>query len=69
MTGFSALFALLAFAAMAATVAVLAAGICTLAASEAFRARYTNTLMRWRVGLQAMAVVMLAFSVMASGTT
>ncbi len=69
MTGFSALFALLAFAAMAATVAVLAAGICTLAASEAFRARHTNTLMRWRVGLQAMAVVMLAFSVMASGTT
>ena len=67
MTGFSALFAFLAFVAMAATVAVLAAGVSTLAASDAFRARYTNALMRWRVGLQAMAVVMLAFSMMAGG--
>lgn len=69
MTGFSALFALIAFTAMAATVAVLVAGISTLAAPESFRARYTNALMRWRVGLQAMAVVMLAFSMMAAGTT
>ncbi|MBM3566536.1 MAG: hypothetical protein FJX42_10555 [Alphaproteobacteria bacterium] len=69
MTGFATLFALIAFLFMAATVTVLAAGVSTLAASDAFRAKYANMLMRLRVGFfQAMAVVMLAFSMMAMGT-
>ena len=38
----SILFATMAFLAMAATVAVLAAGVCTLGASDSFRTRYAN---------------------------
>ncbi len=63
----STLFAAAAFLAMAGTVAALAAGISTLAASDSFRIRYANVLMRWRVGLQGLAVMMLAFSVATSG--
>jgi Na+/pantothenate symporter len=63
------LFAAMAFLAMAATVAVLAAGVCTLAASDSFRTRYANLLMRWRVGLQGLAVLMLALSVATAGPT
>lgn len=65
----SILFATVALLAMAATVAVLAAGVCTLAASDSFRARYSNLLMRWRVGLQGLAVTMLALSVAIAGST
>lgn len=64
----SVLFATVAFLAIAGTVAVLAAGISTLAASDSFRSRYANVLMRWRVGLQGLAVAMLALSVATSGS-
>ena len=59
----SVVFATVAFLAMAGVVAVLTVGISTLGASDSFRARYSNLLMRWRVGLQGLAVVMLALSV------
>lgn len=65
----SILFATAAFLAMAGVVAVLTAGICSLGASESFRARYANLLMRWRVGLQGLAVMMLALSVATAGPT
>jgi Na+/pantothenate symporter len=64
----SILFTTVAFLAMAGVVAVLTAGISTLAASDSFRARYANVLMRWRVGLQGLAVAMLALSVWTSGS-
>jgi hypothetical protein len=59
----SIVFATVAFLAMVGVVAVLMVGVSTLGASDSFRARYANLLMRWRVGLQGVAVAMLALSV------
>jgi hypothetical protein len=57
------LFATVTFLAMAGVVAVLTVGVSSLGASDSFRARYANVLMRWRVGLQGLAVALLALSV------
>ena len=46
-------------AALVAVVAVLAVGVFSMGRGSAFNARYGNLLMRARVGLQALAVVLL----------
>jgi hypothetical protein len=52
-------------AAMVATLGVLFAGLFTMARGGEFNRRHGNTIMRWRVALQAVAILLfllLAFS-------
>ena len=51
--------------ALAAVVAALAAGIVAMARGGAFNKKYANKLMRLRVGLQALALVLFAFFMLA----
>ena len=46
--------------ALVAVVVVLGIGVFSMGRSNAFNARYGNLLMRARVGLQAVAIVLLA---------
>jgi hypothetical protein len=54
-----------AIAAMLAVVAVLFAGVVSMARGGEFNARWGNRLMRWRVMLQAVAIVALLLVVWA----
>lgn len=46
---------------MGLVVAVLGAGVVSMLRGGRFNRRYGNKLMRWRVGLQALAIALLAF--------
>ncbi len=48
--------------ALAAVLGVLIAGVLGLAQNGEFNRRYGNLLMRWRVGLQFLAIVLLALA-------
>lgn len=52
--------------AMAAVVATLFIGLIGMAKGGAFNARYGNLLMRWRVVLQAVAVLVLIVAAIAA---
>ncbi|MEM7444622.1 MAG: twin transmembrane helix small protein [Pseudomonadota bacterium] len=56
------LFFALAIAAAIATVAILVVGLVGMAQGGDFNKRYGNRLMRWRVGMQAVAIVFLALA-------
>lgn len=58
----SSVFLGLAIAAAMATLAVLTTGLIGMARGGDFNRRYGNKLMRWRVGLQAVAIVFLALA-------
>ena len=47
---------------MAAVLLVLLTGIFGLVRGGAFNRKYANVLMRWRIGLQALAVALLMLS-------
>ncbi len=55
-------FSILIPLAMAAVVIVLLIGVVSMLKGGAFNDKYGNTLMRWRVILQATAVVLMALS-------
>ncbi|MEM8588324.1 MAG: twin transmembrane helix small protein [Pseudomonadota bacterium] len=59
----SGIFLALAIATALATVAVLTTGLIGMARGGEFNQRYGNRLMRWRVGLQAAAIVFLALAI------
>jgi len=60
-------FAILIAIALAAVVVVLIVGVFTMARGGEFNDKYGNRMMRWRVALQALAVIlMLVFVFMAS---
>lgn len=48
---------------LAAVVLVLAVGLVGLFRGGAFNRRWGNVLMRWRVGLQALAILLIALAV------
>lgn len=58
----SSIFLGFAIAAALATLAVLTTGLIGMARGGDFNQRYGNKLMRWRVGLQAVAIVFLALA-------
>lgn len=60
MESLAAVFPWLIGAALAATLAVLLIGLVSMFRGGAFNRRNANKLMRWRVGLQALAVLLLA---------
>jgi hypothetical protein len=53
--------------AMLATLAMLFAGIFSMARGGAFNRRYGNLFMRWRVALQATAIILFILLVLALG--
>ncbi len=60
-------FAILIAIALAAVVVVLIVGVFAMARGGEFNDKYGNRMMRWRVALQALAVIlMLVFVFMAS---
>lgn len=59
--------AILLIVAMLATLGVLFAGIFSMARGGAFNRKYGNALMRWRVALQATAIVLFLILVLALG--
>lgn len=60
-------FAILVAIALGAVVVVLIVGVFAMARGGEFNDKYGNRMMRWRVALQALAVVlMLVFVLMAS---
>lgn len=60
-------FAILVAIALAAVVLVLIVGVFAMARGGEFNDKYGNRMMRWRVALQALAVIlMLVFVFMAS---
>ena len=52
-----------------ATLAVLVAGLVTMAGSENMHDKYGNVLMRWRVGLQGVTLTLLALHIALSSIT
>lgn len=48
--------------AMAAVLAVLVMGLVSMVKGGEFNRKYGNRLMRWRVGLQAIAIVLFAIA-------
>jgi hypothetical protein len=60
----SVVFLSLAIAAALATLAILATGLIGMARGGEFNQRYGNKLMRWRIGMQAIAIVFLALAVL-----
>ncbi len=54
--------------AMAAVVATLFTGLIGMARGGDFNARYGNTLMRWRVILQGVAVLVLVIALIAASS-
>lgn len=63
----SGIFLALAIAAAVATLAILVTGLIGMARGGEFNKRYGNKLMRWRVGMQAVAIVFLAIAFMTRG--
>ena len=57
-----ALFPVLIGLALAAVLAVLLAGVFSMAKGGEFSRKYGNKLMRWRVGLQGLALVLFALA-------
>lgn len=53
--------------ALAATLAVLLSGIYGMARGGEFNRKYGNVLMRWRVGLQGCALLLLVLVMLFSG--
>ncbi len=53
--------------AMASTAMVLFAGLWTMGSSDAAGAGYSNLLMRWRVGMQGLAVGLMALNFVLTG--
>ncbi|MFQ5939167.1 MAG: twin transmembrane helix small protein [Alphaproteobacteria bacterium] len=51
--------------ALAAVLAALAAGIVAMVRGGEYNKKYANKLMRWRVGLQALALVLFALFMLA----
>ncbi|MEP3247849.1 MAG: twin transmembrane helix small protein [Sneathiella sp.] len=49
-------------AAMAATALVVLVGVLTMSGSKGKNARRSNILMRWRIGLQALAITLIMIS-------
>ena len=50
-------------AAMAATALVVLVGILTMSGNSEKRGRTSNILMRWRIGLQALAIALIMISI------
>ncbi len=50
-------------AAMAATALVVLVGILNMSGSSEKRGRTSNILMRWRIGLQALAIALIMISI------
>lgn len=53
--------------AMLSVVGVLMWGIVTMARGGAYNVRWSNTIMRWRVGLQALAIAIFVLILLLSG--
>ena len=53
--------------AMASTAVVLFAGLWTMGSDDEAGARYSNLLMRWRVGMQGLAVGLMALNFVLTG--
>ncbi len=53
--------------AMASTVAVLFTGLWTMGSDDETDARYSNLLMRWRVGMQGLTVALMALNFVLTG--
>jgi Hypoxia induced protein conserved region len=53
--------------ALAATIAVLLTGVYSMARGGEFNRKYGNVLMRWRVGLQGCALLLLVLVMLYSG--
>jgi hypothetical protein len=51
--------------AMVAVLAVLVLGLISMVKGGAFNQKYGNRLMRWRVGLQAVALVLFIIAILA----
>ncbi len=60
----SSIVAVLVGIALAATLAVLMAGVFTMARGGEFNQKYGNRLMRWRVILQGAAIVLLVLAML-----
>ncbi len=58
-------FAILIGVALLAVLAVLFAGLFSMARGGAFNRKYGNKLMRWRVGLQGLVLVLFALAMLA----
>ncbi|HET8728081.1 MAG TPA: twin transmembrane helix small protein [Alphaproteobacteria bacterium] len=63
----STFFLIAAIIAMVAVLATLGAGLVGMARDGEFNAKYGNALMRWRVGLQGLAIVLFALALLTSG--
>ncbi len=63
----STFFFIAAIVTMIAVVGTLGAGLVSMARGGDFNAKYGNTLMRWRVGLQGLAVLLFALALMTAG--
>jgi hypothetical protein len=61
-------FAVLMGLAMVAVLGVLILGIVSMVKGGAFNKKYGNKLMRWRVGLQAMAVAFFVLAMVSSNS-
>ncbi len=61
-------FAVLMGLAMAAVLGVLVLGVIGMAKGGEFNRKYGNILMRWRVGLQALALTFFVIAIISSQT-
>jgi hypothetical protein len=61
-------FALLMGLAMAAVLGVLILGVFSMVKGGAFNKKYGNKLMRWRVGLQALALTFFVLAMVSSNS-
>lgn len=59
---------LLLYVFMAATVLVLGAGLVVTYKGGKFAAKYSNSLMRWRVAFQSLAIIVLAILMWLEGS-
>lgn len=59
-------FSILAVVAMLAVLGVLGLGMVSMVRGGEFNKKHGNKLMRWRVGLQAAALVLVAIAILAS---
>lgn len=57
-------FSILMALAMLATLAVLGMGLFSMIKGGEFNKKHANTLMRWRVGLQAAALILFALALL-----
>lgn len=61
------IFTILMILAMAAVLSVLVMGIISMIKGGEFNKKYGNKLMRWRVGLQALALALFVLAMMSRG--